>query len=650
MSRTKPQPDQLDRESLRALLSGAFNEDELVEIVANYEEIVEATQRLGPQTKEELWHYFKDKYKIELSTVAVCEGHVSQLDLVWEVYSFEVKNVLWVLSRGSGKTFLMAKTDETQCDFYPGFGTFTIGPGKNQGERKYDHILPDVIEGGVIGGKEKPHIARSILTKTEWVNGSRMEISLGGDPANAAGPREPRLHRDERELMNPATYRKAGNIPAGRMSRDGRYMPAQIIDTTTMEKAGGPVDLAIEAYNDAVRTGVRPRQEVRIACIFEAAAENPTCRCVPDDVRRARLIELDRDPDEVCDCETYQSGFMPNEDPDAEPEPRTLDKICQGRFFKGRGHKQFDDVQALFLENEPDMWDAEQECSQPAREGAYLRAYNQIRSGIKGYEPRPEYGDVYSATDWGGSDEHSHGWYQWLQMPVEVTMWKSGLRRTIPAGSVVRFAEFYKAQIGDIALGQKVQEIESEWMLRWPGWRVKERYVDVANLSARLNWRDQLGMPTLSRVKKDFDAEVTMVRALVGSRYWFIDIPACPWGDKALRAWAQINGHEIHNWASHPMAELRYYESNRQVHVRESARETKRAQGPPPRADDSDRQEARKAELGGRVVVTYNKPREDRGLEVLAVGAAADSPLTSERSDRVLGPRPGMGVRGDRIR
>lgn len=548
MPKTKKQPDHLDEETLALLLQG-FNDDELVELVANYEEIRDATQKLGPQSKEELWHYFKEKYKVELSTVAVCEGHTSQLDLVWEVYSFKVKNVLWVLSRGSGKTFLMALVDYTQCEFYPGFGSFTIGPGKNQGERKYTHILPYVIEGGVIGGKEMEHVARSVLTKTELKNTSHMEISLGGEPANAAGPREPRLHRDERELMNPATYKKAGNIPAGRMSRDGRYMPAQIIDTTTMEMAGGPVDLAIEAFNDAIQAGMRPRQEVRIACIFEAAAENPTCRSMPDDVRRARLIELERDPDELCECNTYQSGDMPNEDPDVEPEPRTLDKVCQGRFFRSRGHKHFDDITTLFQENDPDTWDSEQECSQPAREGAYLKAYNQIRSGIKGYEPNPDYGDIYSGTDWGGSDEHSHGWYQWLQVSIEITMWKSGLRRVIPAGSVVRFAEIYKAQIGDVALGQRVQEMESEWMLKWPGWRVKERYVDVANLSARLNWRDQLGMTTISRVKKDFNAEVNMVRALVGSRYWFIDVPACPWGDKALRAWKQVNGHEVHDWA-----------------------------------------------------------------------------------------------------
>jgi hypothetical protein len=983
------QPEELDERTLKRLLR-SLSLDVLVEAVANLQDLQEASQKLGPQTKLELWRYFKDKYGVELSTVAVCEGHVCQLDLVWEVYNFEVSNVLWVLARGSGKTYLMAKVDETNADFYPGFTSFcvpldaeiltergwvtydklfvgertlgynpetgrlewndvydinvfeerptfevgnhlwkarctaghtwsvtknwytrgkvkaksvvdivrpfeeiresdrirlggvadgghlditpteaaviawligdghcttrmkdgskprtyrwgvdrdddfsngliwqakpsglevlrqilaevphrekqephgkgvpehyferfsfqlerrwirdvvrrarightglikfvmsmsieareafmdaivqaegwtmmdkrhegsgttcfaqnegpvldalvlcaylcgyrptihpndrgtmftanaankqvlmcrpytwggsfkyestgefedvwcpttdlgtwtmrwrgqilltgnTIGPGKNQGERKYDHLLPDVIEGGVIGGKEKEHVARSVMTKTEWRNGSSMEISLGGEPENANGPRTVRLHRDERELMKEVTAKQAGGIPAGKLTRDGtRYMPAQIVDTSTMKWAGGTIDRLMEEYASSIERGKRPRQELRISCIFEAARENPYCRSVPDDVRRARLIERGLDPDRRCECDQYESGVFENEDPEAEPELRTLDKVCQGRFFRSRGYKEFGDIIAIFSDIDQETWEAEFECSQPAREGAYLKAYSQLRSGIKGYEPKPEYGDIYTSTDWGGADEHSHGWYQWLSTDVEVTMWKSGNRRIILAGSVVRFAEIYRAQIGNIQLGELVQEKEREFMLRYPGWRVKERYCDMASLAARLDWRDQLGMDAFSRVKKDFDAEVKMVRSLVGSRYWYIDIQSCPWGDKAMRAWRQSNGREIHDWASHPMAEARYFESNRQVHVREAARHVRAnvAQGPRA-ADDEDRRARERAEESrGRVTVTYHGARPtDLELEVTSSFGAADSPRGLDSGDRI---------------
>lgn len=627
-------PDQLDERTLTKLLSG-LHKDELVELVANYEEIQEAQQKLGPQTKEQLWLHFKEKYDVELSRVAVCEGHTCQLDMVWEVYNFIVTNVLWVVDRGGGKTSLMAWTDDTQCDYFPGFESFTIGPGKSQGQRKYAHILPYVLEGGVIGGKELPHIARSTLTETQHMNGSKMEIALGGTPEQANGPRVPRLHRDEIELLDDKTRKQAGGIPAGRKSRDGRYIPAQIVDTSTMKWAGGYIDLAIEEYRDTIIAGRRPRQEVRISCIFESAAENAACRSAPEAERRARLLELGRDPNELCECDTYIHGVIPNEDPDALPEDRTLEWVCQGRFFRSRGYKPFGDVTQAFSDTDAETWMAERECAQPAREGAYLKAYNQLRSGIKGYEPRPEYGDIYTSTDWGGSDEHSHGWWQWLQMDVEVTMWKSGSRRIIPSGSVVRFAEIYKTQIGDIDLGKLVIAQEDEWMLKWPGWRVKERYCDIAGLSQRLNWRDQLQLDTLSRVKKEFDPEVKMVRALVGSRYFYIDIPACPWGDKALRAWRQVNGHEVHDWASHPMAEARYFESNRQVHVRATARKVKTNEsvnGPQAAADEDRRGGDRTQEMVERVKVTYSGgygPQRDRErkAEIMDDVGAIDSPL-----------------------
>lgn len=635
-------PDQpvLDERTLKRLLH-SFNTDDIIEMVVNLEELQEASAKLGPQTKWELWDHFKDKYGVELSTVAVCEGHTCQLDLVWEVYHFDVRNVLWVLARGSGKTYLMALVDYTQMEFFPGFEAFMIGPGKEQGTRKYEHILPYVIEGGIIGGKEMEHVARSILTETKLKNTSKMEIALGGEPENANGPRVPRLHRDERELMKDVTAKQAGGIPAGRWTRDGtRYMPAQIVDTSTMKWAGGTIDKLMEAYFDAIQHGRRPRQELRISCIIEAARENPYCRSAPDDLRRARLAELGLDVDALCECDTYESGVFASEDPDAEPEPRTLDKVCQGRFFRSRGYKEFDDITTIFQEFDQETWEAEYECSQPARDGAYLKAYSQLRCGIKGYEPLPEYGDIYTSTDWGGTDFSAVGWYQWLQVPIEVTMWKSGNTRIIPARSVVKFAEILKPQIGDIELGRMVIAKENEWVLRWPGWRVKERFYDTAGAAPRLNWRDQLGLDLINYVKKDFDAEVRFVRALVGTKFFYINITTCPAGDKALRSWRQVNGHEVHDEHSHPIAEFRYFESNRQKHVRDALRRAKAAEGQGPgAADDQQGRTAERHDEVGRVTVIQHGRRPGRAVEREAIGVlgAADSPHRLDRDDRVRG-------------
>ncbi len=641
--------------------------EKLREIVRGHRELAAIKKNLGPQTKEELWEFFHTEYGMELGTVAVCPGHVSQLDLVWEVYTF--LSVLWVLSRGYGKTSLLALIDNAQAKFYPGWSSFTIGPGRDQGERKYEHLLPYVIDGGVIGGKELDHVQRSTTTKTEYKNGSKIEISLGGDPANANGPRAPRLHRDETELMLPDTRKQAANIPAGKKTRDGRYVPAQTVDTSTMKWAGGWVHQQMEAYLKtlakadvdptqmdpidayylSIERGHRPNKAVRVSCLFEVAAENPTCASVPEAERRARLIELDRDPNEVCECRTFVSDVWPSDDPDVEPVDRTLEDVCQGRFFRSRGHKEFSDVLMLFMENDKATWEAEQECSEPSREGAYLRAYSQDRHGIRGYAPDPENGPIYTVVDWGGADHNWFGWFQHLERDVQVGSYKGLKIKTMRAGSHVCFGEIFKPQIGGIELGRMAQAREIDWMMKYPGWRVAERYYDQAGRQQMLDWRDQLGMPMISRIKKDFAYEVKLVRTLVGGWSFFIDIPACPGFDMGLRSWKQVNGREVHDLASHPLAGARYYLHERSVVERALTKAGHQQQSRPAAAEDDDARAGERADELDRGVRIIRHGGSSSHMLVGAAGAE-DSPLREQTgSMRRARDHPGLDLRMERL-
>lgn len=618
--------------------------DSLRSLLRDNAEIEEIKAKLGPQNKEELWQWMKERVGVELSRVTVCEGHCSQLDMAWELYSFQVTRVLWVMSRGGGKTSLVAWIDECQAEHFPGWATFTIGANRTQGDRKYEYLLPLVVEGGVIGGKELEHVIRSIATKTELRNGSKMEIALGSSPENANGPRTPRLHRDETELMDPKTYKQAGNIPAGRKTRDGRYVPAQILDTSTMKYAEGLIDRTIQNYNEAKQNGVRPRMEVRICCIYEIARENPTCRSVPEDQRRARLIELKRDPDEICNCDTYISDVWPAEDldtegEDIEPEPRTLEQVCRGRFARSRGYKGFDDIQTLFLENDRETWEAEQACAQPSTEGAYIKSYSQMRNGIRGFRPDPENGVIDQGVDWGADDEHAVIWFQTLERPVEARSYLGGDQRVLQPGAVVAFAEIYKRDIGNTALGKMVIERENEWVMEFPGWRLgaglekPARYPDSANLGARLDWSKELGLET-TIYRKDFQEELKLVRTRIGSKGGFyVVIDQCPWFDKSIRAWRQENGREVRNFATHPMAAFRYREHNVHVYerrIKASQRTDSAAERPAAAEDELDRQTERQKELartGARGPAIELITDQHDLIEDLGIAAAEDSPL-----------------------
>lgn len=621
---------------LRDIASG-MSRDELANILETDNEVKELKKLRGPQTKEEFWQYFDEEIGIKLGRSAVCQGHSSQLDILWEIYSFQVKRVLLVLNRGGGKTSSMAWVDYLSAKFIPGFESFTIGPGMNQGQRKYEHILPFVVEGGVIGGKLKPGIERSTTTVTQWESGSKIEIALGGGVANANGPRTPRLHRDETELMEDETYKQAGNIPAGKMSRDGEtYIHAQIIDTSTMKWAGGRIDKMIKEYRASIAAGEVPSMEVRIACIFEMAAENPSCQSVDPEVRRARLTELGRDPNELCDCHKYKRDYWEAEG-DELPKPRYLNEVCSGRFFRSRGYKRFDDIITLFQENDRQTWNAEQECSEPAGEGVYLKAYSQIRHGIKGYDPHPENGLIYQGIDWGTTDEAVVFWAQILSRPVEVETWQGEKHKTLPPKTLVVFAEAMLRGKDDLELGEKTQEMERVWEARHPGWRVHERYPDYAGANGIQTWKNRLGLKTVSRIFKDFYSEVKYVRSRTGGPFFAIDIDACPGFDQSLRGWREKDGREVHDENSHYMAAFRYMEHNLFVVENRRAKEQKSDNhGLPQASDDYDERDKQRADELAQSMPTQSVTMVggyqgyDAGIQDMGDVAAEISPLRRE--------------------
>lgn len=656
MAKTDPSPPEFeglteDVAALAAELEAVLDDmpqaelAELARRVVPFADDVHDDDIKRPKTPEDLDRLFKDRIGVDVPKVAICPGHTAPFEIACDVFFFQLLRVLIIGSRGGAKTSMMAWIDVLTAELYAGFESWTTGPGLAQGERKYEHMLPYVVEGGVIGGDELPHVARSTVTTTFWRNGSKVGIGPGTVAANN-GPRAPRLHRDEIELMAPAVRKQAGNIPAGRATKDGFYLPAQIVDTSTMKWAHGYVAQMKDEYETAIREGRRPRQQVRIFCIFEVAQEAPHCRQAPPAEREARLLELERDPCELCDCDTYVSGVWDSEDDSEEPKLRTLADVCGGRFFRCRGFKPLEDIQTLFLENDRDEWEAEQECSQPSKEGVYIRSYSQVRNGIKNYVPDPENGLIYLGVDWGGEDPHSVGWYQRLAREVEVDAYIGNRKKVLPKGALVRFAEIYKGNIGNVALGKRAIARENEWVTAWPGWRVHERYPDSANAAGRMDWRDHLGLPTVSRIKKSFDEEVKLIRSTVSNLMFFVDVVGCPMFDLAIRSWHQDDGHEVHDWSSHPMAECRYVHHNLNV-VDRMVNRTGGQQAKPAADEESpDEDWTRDAEIEKSAALVVGPRRRNNNHEVIGVGGAEDSPLRDEGRSMGSGWRAGLGSRG----
>jgi hypothetical protein len=136
----------IEREIAKAIQH--VDTDELRDLLRSNAELEEIKAKLGPQNAEELWHWVKDRVGVELSRVTVCPGHCSQLEMAWELYSFAVSRVLWVMSRGGGKTSLVAWIDECQAEHFPGWAAFCVPLDAEILTRRgwliYDQLQPGV--------------------------------------------------------------------------------------------------------------------------------------------------------------------------------------------------------------------------------------------------------------------------------------------------------------------------------------------------------------------------------------------------------------------------------------------------------------------------------------------------------------------------
>ena len=100
-----------------------------------------------------------------------------------------------------------------------------------------------------------------------------------------------------------------------------------------------------------------------------------------------------------------------------------------------------------------------------------------------------------------------------------------------------------------------------------------------------------------------------------------------------MRGWRQVNGREVRNEATHPLAALRYFAHERHV-VEKALKRAGGRQDRPVAADDEERRPSeREAELDRGVrVVRHGSPRRD----LAGVAGAEDSPLRAA-SDRIDG-------------
>lgn len=532
----------------KALL-GASRSD-LVALAKNISKAKDSARRVGPQTDDELHAFILEKWGINVARVAVSPGFDAPFDWLADAY-FERENAILVVgSRESSKTFGVAILNALNAIFKPGYWAISAGAIEEQSRNAYKALMELLRRWGSEFIKGVP-----LQSKTELKNGSIIEVK-GSTMAQLNGPHSNSLHRDELELFDRAPFDEADNITKSGITSDGREIKALDILTTSRKFAKGLLQEILNDCDEAIKDGRKPSYRVYRVGVAETVKRVPNCRGLAEN--------SGKDDCDLCDCNQFIKGTWD------DGSDRTLEQVCDGRFGRSDGWRPLNpDVIKKFTTNSRFMWEAQQECMRPAGEGLILASFKEAVHVISSYEPRPEYGRIYQSSDFGGTNAQAASWYQYLNQPVEVTDFYGDIK-TLPQGSLVCFAEVYMSEIGNMQFAALIVAMENRFKAIYGiGWEVEERYADVANRAARIDFKNyDPPLRTVWRVTREIEEHITKCVDIVNSNLFYVlkgsdDGTGCPMFIEEAEAWQRDpnTGKQIDTF-NHQMSAWRYCVAN----------------------------------------------------------------------------------------
>ncbi len=430
----------------------------------------------GPTTDEELLDAVHRLTGHRIPRVTVCteHNHEAPAKTFCDLYFGRVDNCIWIGNRGGGKTANSGELHGAKCRWNIGYKSAIAGAVEKQGYRAYAEFVAFIRQLG-------DEIVKSIMSKTEWKNGSETEV-LGGTVKQLNGPHPHFAQMDEVDLTTWEPFEEFLNMAQG----DERY-PGQQLLTSTRKKAHGIVQKLVKECELAIRNGDAPPWDVRIFCVFETMKNVPNCRSAPENA--------DRPDKELCNCNrakkgTWSEGARAGQD-------RRFDQVCGGRAFKSDGFVNLKDVQKRFKQLSQMVWEAQQECLTPNIEGVVHKWFNE-RHTLPLWLPRPEFGAIYRSWDWGGQNPHAIGLFQVLDVPVglnadglPILTDEEDALFVIQEGTVVQFDELYKTSDelpgdgGFSDLAQLMADREQQWRNFGFPLHIAKDYCDPAGFVAK---------------------------------------------------------------------------------------------------------------------------------------------------------------------
>ena len=537
----------------------------------------------APRTDDELWELIKSETGYEIPRVAVCPDHQAMFDPVADAYFNRERAILVIASRAAGKTIAVSIVHFINAITKPGIEGVTFGAILPQAKRAFGYIKQFIYTRDEEGSRvlSSEILGEPTREKIEWKSGSLLAL-LVGSKSGVNSPHPQVVHADEIDLMEEDILDEAANMSTSGKTIDGVPIPALDIGTTTRKSMKGLAQKLIDEIEEAEKNGYRPPRKLYVVCYKEIAAEVPHCRKADPVARVQRLVQLGRDPRELCQCQSIvkgDRGTYVDESGEEQVIPRTLESCCQGDLFKSRGWMPYDDIVGKFMNNSPAVWEAQMECRRPMADGLFLPSFSRDRHTVRGWVPRPEYGDLYLGVDWGGAAPSVVTFLQGpLRQPIQIRGY-TGNEIVVPTGSIVAYDIIVAPPIGASKLADLVAIKEASWRRQFPGWRVRGRFADMAGRQQREDWHSHSPpLRTHWYVDRAFDHTVESLRDYVTDNHFYVDLETCSSLADDFESWRMKNGHEVHDESSHGPASVRYACANIRSLHRDQARRQNRNQ------------------------------------------------------------------------
>lgn len=539
------------------------------------------SEKSSPKTDDELWQWIKDHTGFAIPRKSVCPNHNAPFDFLADMYFNRVDGAVLLAPRGGGKTLMAAILHYVNSKHKPTLESATVGAIENQAILAYGHIRRFVYDED---GNMDPDVRDSKMRVTEFKNGAEVKVIVGSK-AGVNGPHPQVVHIDEVELMEKEIYDEAQQMPKGRTYKD-KFFPAQELITSTRKSGRGLMQEIIDDIQEAERNGQKAPFKFYQFCVREIVTNQSACCQIanpdlPDDVR--------------CPCDNVY-GRAINE----EGKRKSLKEVCRGDFATADGYTPLSDIISIFTKSSPTVWDAQQECIKPSTEGLVFNNFSRETHGCRGYEPDPENGPIFMVLDPGGSDAHAVGWYQYLYN--ETGAKDHALRDiTIPKGTLVCFDEIYISEVGNNKVFNLIVAHERSWRMRFPGFEVRARWVDVQAKAVRMDMMVHIPplMPSPWLATREVEEQIKVARDMIDENLFMVDLDRCEMFVEEIEAWQRHprNGKPI-DLFDHMMSTFRYASANIQNDLRLEER-----RGGIPRAYDGS--SARHTPIGSNLPVAF---------------------------------------------